>query len=164
MTKARASHGAHPQATGTALSISAWLTGTYFILELGIGLYSGSIAVISDAFHTFSAVGGILIAMLAARIARRAASVQKTYGWYRAEIVGALVNGAFLLIMALVVIVMGAIRLSNPIDLPTGMMLIAAAGGLITELISIYLLYSQQKADLTFAVLFGMSYRPLSGH
>ena len=36
-----------------ALKISAWLTGIYFLIELAIGLYSGSIAVISDAFHTF---------------------------------------------------------------------------------------------------------------
>jgi len=36
-----------------ALKISAWLTGIYFLVELGIGVYSGSIAVISDAFHTF---------------------------------------------------------------------------------------------------------------
>ena len=43
-----------------ALKISAWLTGIYFLVELGIGVYSGSIAVISDAFHTFSAVGGVV--------------------------------------------------------------------------------------------------------
>lgn len=40
-----------------ALKITTWLTGIYFIIELGLGIYSGSIAVISDAFHTFSAVG-----------------------------------------------------------------------------------------------------------
>lgn len=148
MAKESHGHAAHLQATGTALRISAWLTGIYFIIELGIGLYTGSIAVISDAFHTFSAVGGILVALVAARIARRAPSLEKTFGWYRAEILGALINGAFLLVMALVVIAMGAMRLMTPIDLPTGAMLIAAAGGLFTEFISIYLLYRQQGRDL----------------
>ena len=141
-------HAGHMPSSGRALSISAWLTGVYFIVELGIGLWTGSVAVISDAFHTFSAVGGVLVAIIAARIAKRQADEQKSFGWFRAETIGALVNGAFLLIMALVVIVMGLMRLGNPIDLPTGPMLIAAAGGLVTEFISLYLLYRQQGSDL----------------
>ena len=132
-------HAGHMPSSGRALSISAWLTGVYFIVELGIGLWTGSVAVISDAFHTFSAVGGVLVAIIAAHIAKRPADEQKSFGWLRAEIIGALVNGAFLLIMALV---------GNPIDLPTGPMLIAAAGGLVTEFISLYLLYRQQGSDL----------------
>ena len=128
--------------------ISGWLTGIYFVVELGIGLWTGSIAVISDAFHTFSAVGGVLVAIVSARIAKRPADDQHTFGWYRAEVVGALANGAFLLVMAIVVIVMGAMRLGKPIPLETGPMLIAAAGGLITEFISLYLLFRQQRQDI----------------
>ena len=141
-------HAGHFPSTGKALTISAWLTGIYFILELAIGLWTGSVAVISDAFHTFSAVGGILVAIVAARLAKRPASAEKSFGWYRAEIIGALVNGAFLFVMAVLVIVMGLMRLSNPIDLPTGPMLFAAAGGLVTEFISLFLLYKQQGDDL----------------
>ena len=52
-------HGSHiPQGQGNGLSLVAWLTGFYFIIEMGIGLYTGSVSLISDAFHTFSAVGG----------------------------------------------------------------------------------------------------------
>ena len=65
----------------------------------------------------------------AARLARRPADEDRSFGWYRAEIIGALVNGGFLLAMAIVVIVMAAMRLGSPIDLPTGPMLWAAAGG-----------------------------------
>ena len=131
-----------------ALKISAWLTGIYFLIELGIGLYSGSIAVISDAFHTFSAVGGVVLAFVAARIARRPADLDRTFGHYRAEIIGALLNGAFLAGMAVLVLVMGAMRLRHPIELPTTPMLIAAAGGIVTEVISLRLLYGGQKGDL----------------
>lgn len=140
--------GGHLPSSGRALTISGWLTGIYFVIELAIGLYTGSIAVISDAFHTFSAVGGVLLAIVAARLARRPADSARTFGWYRAEIIGALINGAFLLVMAVVVIVMGAMRLNAPIDLPTGPMLLAAAGGFATEFVSIYLLYRQQSHDL----------------
>ncbi|MDZ7711373.1 MAG: cation diffusion facilitator family transporter [Roseovarius sp.] len=130
------------------MAISAWLTGVYFVVEMGIGLWTGSIAVISDAFHTFSAVGGVLVAIIAARLARRPADEDRSFGWYRAEIIGALVNGGFLLGMALVVIVMAAMRLSQPIDLPTGPMLLAAAGGLVTEFISLGLIWKQSQSDL----------------
>ncbi len=118
------------------------------MIELAIGLWTGSIAVISDAFHTFSAVGGVLVAIVAARMALRPADEERSFGWARAEIIGALVNGGFLLAMAVVVIAMAAMRMSAPIDLPTGPMLIAAAGGLFTEFISLALIWKQSKEDL----------------
>ncbi|SUZ32599.1 Metal cation efflux system protein CzcD [Roseibaca ekhonensis] len=141
-------HHGHMPSSGRGMAISAWLTGVYFVIEMGIGLWTGSIAVISDAFHTFSAVGGVLVAIVAARLARRPADEDRSFGWYRAEIIGALVNGGFLLGMALVVIVMAAMRLSDPIALPTGPMLLAAAGGLVTEFISLGLIWKQSKSDL----------------
>lgn len=141
-------HAGHMPSSGRGMAISAWLTGVYFVIEMGIGLWTGSIAVISDAFHTFSAVGGVLVAIAAARLARRPADEDRSFGWYRAEIVGALVNGGFLLGMALIVIAMGAMRLSDPIDLPTTPMLIAAAGGLFTEFVSLALIWRASRTDL----------------
>ena len=141
-------HAGHLPAGGYGMAISAWLTGIYFVIEMGIGLWTGSIAVISDAFHTFSAVGGVLVAIVAARLARRPADAGRSFGWYRAEIIGALVNGGFLLGMALVVIVMGGMRLADPIDLPPLPMLAAAAGGLVTEFISLGLIWKQSRSDL----------------
>ncbi len=128
--------------------ISAWLTGLYFIAELVIGLWTGSIAVISDAFHTFSAVGGVIVALVATKLARRSADESRSFGWFRAEIIGALVNGGFLLAMAIVVIVMAAMRLSEPVHLPTGPMLWVAAGGLLTEFVALGLMWRQSKDDL----------------
>ncbi len=131
-----------------ALKITTWLTGIYFVVELALGIYSGSVAVISDAFHTFSAVGGVLLALIAGKIAMRPSTEQKTFGYLRAEIVGALLNGVFLLVMALLVLYMGYMRLKNPVELPVSIMIISAVGGIITEVISIKLLYSGQKENL----------------
>ncbi|QXT41006.1 cation diffusion facilitator family transporter [Gymnodinialimonas ceratoperidinii] len=141
-------HSGHLPTGGWGLAISAWLTGIYFFVELGIGLWTGSVAVMSDAFHTFSAVGGVFVAIVARRFAERPADDSMSFGWYRAEVIGALVNGGFLLAMAVVVIAMAAMRLSDPIDLPTTPLLIAAAGGLFTEFISLALLWKQSKDDL----------------
>ena len=120
----------------------------YFVIELAIGLSTGSVAVTSDAFHTFSAVGGVLIALGAGRLGQRSATPARTFGYFRAEIIGALFNGLFLVIMAGVVLWMGWMRLRMPMDLPTGPMLWAAAGGLVTEAISFWLLYRRQKDNL----------------
>lgn len=141
-------HAGHMPSSGRGMAISAWLTGIYFIIEMSIGLWTSSIAVISDAFHTFSAVGGVLVAIIAARLAKRPADKDFSFGWYRSEIIGALVNGGFLLGMALIVIYMAAMRMGSPIDLPTGPMLLAAAGGLVTEFISLGLIWKQSKSDL----------------
>ncbi|MDD2871780.1 MAG: cation diffusion facilitator family transporter [Candidatus Gracilibacteria bacterium] len=130
------------------LKITGWLTGVYFVIELFLGFYSGSVAVISDAFHTFSAVGGILIAFIANRISSIEANENATYGFSRSEIIGALLNGVFLLFMAIYVIYMGFNRLGIEYELPTGIMLIAAVGGLITEIISFKLVYNQQKTNI----------------
>ena len=140
-----------PSAAGEnsrALKIAGWLTGTYFLFELGIGIWTGSVAVLSDAFHTFSAVGGVVIALVAGRFATRPATRFQTFGLIRAEIVGALVNGLFLAGMAVFILGMGYMRLRDPVDLSTGPMLVAAFGGLITEAISLRLLYSGQKSNL----------------
>lgn len=145
---AHGGHAGHMPSSGRGMAISAWLTGVYFLIEMGIGLWTGSVAVISDAFHTFSAVGGVLVAIAAARLARRPADEDRSFGWYRAEIIGALVNGGFLLVMALVVIVMGAMRLAAPIELPPTPMLVAAAGGLVTEVVSLALIWKQSRDDL----------------
>ena len=143
-------HAGHMPVTGDrrALVISGWLTGFYFLVELGIGLWTGSVAVMSDAFHTFSAVGGVLIALVAQRLGERIATPAQTFGWIRAEILGALFNGLFLVGMAAYVLWMGAMRLMEPIELATTPMLLAAAGGIATELVALRLLYARQKGNL----------------
>ncbi len=142
-------HGSHvPSGPDGALGLTAWLTGIYFVIEFAIGIYTGSVSVLSDAFHTFSAVGGVILALVAARIARRKATPERSFGYGRAEIIGALLNGVFLFLMALVVLWMGYMRLRQPIDLPTMPMLVAAFGGLIIEVIALRALYASQKGDL----------------
>lgn len=144
------SHGVHAGAEGDrrALVISGWLTGGYFVVELVVGLWSGSVAVLSDAFHTFSAVGGVLIALAAQRLSQRPATARETFGWGRAEILGALFNGVFLVLMAGYVFWMGAMRLSEPVELPTTVMLWVAAGGIATEVVAFWLMYQRQKTNL----------------
>jgi len=130
------------------LKITWWLTWIYFFIELWLWFYSWSVAVLSDAFHTFSAVWGILIAFIANKISSREANIDSTYWFKRAEIVWALLNGVFLFLMAIYVLYMWYNRLWMEFELPTWIMLLAALGWLITEVISFKLIYKQQKNDI----------------
>lgn len=131
-----------------ALLWSAILTGVYFIIELIVGLVINSIAVLSDAFHTFSAVGGVLIALVASHYASKPPTEKRTFGFLRAEIFGAFVNGLLLVGMAVLILLMGYKRLQSPVFVPPLPMLLVAGGGLITEIISLSMLFKGQKRDL----------------
>ena len=138
----------HHAPKGRGLKLAAWVTGAYFFFEMAVGIYTGSVMVIVDAAHTFSAVGGVVLALVARRIAKRAATPEQTFGGQRAEIIGALLNGMALLVMAAVAITMGVMRLGSPIDLPTTPMFIVAAVGILTEVWLIALMYRDQKHDV----------------
>lgn len=138
----------HHAPKGRGLKLAAWVTGAYFFFEMAVGIYTGSVMVIVDAAHTFSAVGGVVLALVARRIAKREATPEQTFGGQRAEIIGALLNGMALLVMAVVAITMGMMRLGSPIDLPTTPMFIVAAVGILTEVWLITLMYRDQKHDV----------------
>jgi len=138
----------HHAPKGRGLKLAAWVTGAYFFFEMAVGIYTGSVMVIVDAAHTFSAVGGVVLALVARRIAKRAATPEQTFGGQRAEIIGALLNGMALLVMAIVAISMGVMRLGSPIDLPTTPMFVVAAVGILTEVWLIALMYRDQKHDV----------------
>ena len=138
----------HHAPRGRGLKLAAWVTGAYFLFEMAVGLYTGSVMVIVDAAHTFSAVGGVVLALVARRIAKREATPEQTFGGQRAEIIGALLNGMALLVMAVVAITMGVMRLGSPIELPTTPMFVVAAVGILTEIWLIALMFRDQKHDV----------------
>ena len=72
------------------------LTGTYFIAEMVFGVLSGSLAVLADAFHMLTDVVALVCGHWIARLALRGKTLQVSFGWQRAEVVGALCNACFL--------------------------------------------------------------------
>lgn len=75
------------------------ITGGFGIFELVGGWWAGSLALISDAGHMFTDAGALLLALLANHIGQRPATYGKTYGYARAEVIGALLNGLTMLIL-----------------------------------------------------------------
>ncbi len=101
----------------------------YFVAELAGGVYTGSLALLSDAVHMLTDVAAICLSLLTLWISERPASAGKTYGYLRAEILGALLNGLFLWLLAIFIWFEAVRRLRNPMPVAgLGVMAIAAVG------------------------------------
>jgi cobalt-zinc-cadmium efflux system protein len=90
------------------------ITSFYFVVELIGGFMSGSLALISDAIHMLTDIAALCLGLLTLWIAARPASSAKTYGYLRAEILGALLNGLFLWLLVVFIWIEAAQRLRNP--------------------------------------------------
>lgn len=86
--------------SGKEIRIGALLTldTVFFVIEITIGYMSHSLALIADSFHMLNDIFSLLVALWAVSVAKnRGPDAKYTYGWKRAEILGALVNAVFLI-------------------------------------------------------------------
>lgn len=98
----------------TLLSIMIAMVAVFAIVEFVGGVWSGSLALLSDAFHMMSDLGALVVGLVATRLALRESSPGKSYGWKRAEIVGAFANGVFLLSICFFILLEATQRFITP--------------------------------------------------
>ena len=120
----------------------------YAVAEVAGGLISGSLALLADAGHMVSDAGAIALTLFAMQFARRPPSPTRTFGYHRAEILAALVNGATLVGIALLILVEAFGRLRTPTVVEGPLMLAIAGGGLLVNLAGLYLLRGGQHGSL----------------
>lgn len=127
-------HGArHSQ---RRLLIALLITGGFGLIELAGGFWSGSLALISDAGHMFTDASALLLALIANIISQRPANYAKSYGYSRAEVIGALVNSVTMLGLVLWIFVEAVQRLLNP-NVVNGLGVMVIAGiGLLVNIVS----------------------------
>ena len=89
------------------------LTFSFFVVEIVVGNMTNSLALVADAFHMLSDMISLLIGLVAVRIAKRSSSIN-TYGWVRAEVVGANTNTVFLLALCLTIVFDTIKRMISP--------------------------------------------------
>lgn len=114
------------------LIIMLTLTFLYFLIELVTGYISHSMALIADSFHMMSDVMALSIAYACLKIAERS-TTKNTFGWVRAEVLGALVNGVFLLALCFSIFVESLQRLfePQPIKSPRNVLFVGTIGFII---------------------------------
>lgn len=136
------------QMSGQRFFIVTVLNAVITILEVVGGLLSGSLALLSDAFHNLGDTFSIVISYVAHRISQRQEDQRNTFGYGRAQILAAMLN-AFLLIIVSVFLVIEAVkRLSHPETINGGLMLWVAIIGLLANLVSALLMHGGAKHNL----------------
>lgn len=121
-----------------ALWITFALTFTYFAIEVVGGILTNSLALLADAAHMLTDVGGLALALFAAWMSQKPATPTKTYGYYRIEILAALANAVVLFLISFYILYEAYQRFQEPPEVDSLPMLAVAAVGLVVNLIGIW--------------------------
>ena len=128
--------------TGSVISMIG-LTASFFLVEVIVGYATNSMALVADSFHMLSDVMSLVIGFLALRYSKRNQRTERnTFGWQRAEVLGALVNAVFLIALCFSILVESMKRLVSPEEIHNPVLiLIVGAAGLLVNLIGLALFY-----------------------
>ena len=118
------------------------------VVEILGGLLSGSLALLSDAFHNLSDSASIVISYIAQRIATKPETPQRTFGYRRAEILSALLNAGLLIVIALFIVIEAVKRFMHPDHVNGDIMTVVAVVGLLANFISAGLLHAGSRHSL----------------
>ena len=144
-------HGA--TANRTRLLVAIAIIGAFLVVQVVGGVLSGSLSLLADAGHMASDLIGLVVALVAAMVAARPATDRQTYGYRRAEVLGALVNGVILIVVAVTVLVSAIGRLVSGAEgeaheVRGGVMLVIAVLGLLANLAAMLVLRAGAKDSI----------------
>lgn len=152
-------HGGHghshaPKSFGRAFAIGTILNLTFVIVEVGYGIAAGSVALLADAGHNMSDVLGLVIAWVAAALAKRSPTSRYTYGFRSTSILAALTNGVLLLVATGIIAIEAVRRLYEPAAVEGTTVMIVAAIGIVINGATALLFMSGRKGDLNVKAAF----------
>ncbi|MDO9069133.1 MAG: cation diffusion facilitator family transporter [Deltaproteobacteria bacterium] len=124
------------------------LTALLMLVEFAGGWLSGSLALISDAGHMLTDVLALGLSLLAIRFAVTPANAKKTYGFYRLEILAALLNGVTLIVLSGYIFYEAWQRFSSPTEIKSGLMIIVALAGLAVNIAGFFVLRASSRDNL----------------
>lgn len=138
----------HSSDNSRRLVIAISIVAVFLVVEVVGSVFAGSLALIADAGHMFSDLLGLVVALVALGIARRPATDRQTFGYQRAEVLGALANGLILTGVAIFVAVQGVTRLFAPSEVLGVPMLVIAGLGLIANVVVMFVLRGGAKDSI----------------
>ena len=132
------------------LAISLGITTVVMAVQIVGAVLTGSLALLADAAHMFTDAAALVIALIASSVAARPADARNTFGYQRAEVFGAAVNGVILIVLSVWVAVEGIRRLITPseVEVAGGLMLIVAIVGLLANAAAMWLLSAAQRRSI----------------
>lgn len=136
------------------LKIALVITLITMLLEFFYGFLSNSLALISDAIHMFTHSFALIISLLAIIIASKKAPLEKTFGYYRAEVLAAFINGITIVLSILWIIYEAVVRFFNPATIDIKTALIVASIGLIVNIITGVILMQGDRENVNLKSAF----------
>ena len=138
----------HKQLKGRNLFISILLNILITVAQVIGGLVSGSLALLSDALHNFTDVISLIVSYIATVLSKKSASLHKTFGYKRAEILAAFVNASTLIIIAVLLIKEAIIRFQDPHEIKSGLVIWLSLLGIIVNGLSVLLLKKDSERNM----------------
>ena len=138
----------HGELKGRNLLISIFLNILITAAQVVGGIVSGSLALLSDALHNFSDVLSLVVSYIANRLAKKQASLHKTFGYKRAEILAAFVNASTLIIVAVLLIIEAIKRFQNPQEIESNLVIWLSFLGIIANGLSVLLLKKDAESNM----------------
>ena len=132
------------------LAVSLGITSVVMVVQIIGSALSGSLALLADAGHMFADAAALVIALIASSVAARPADDRRTFGYQRAEVLGALINGVILVVLSVWIAVEAIQRLMAPeqVDVAGGLMLLIALFGLVANGSALWLLSAAQRTSI----------------
>lgn len=141
-------HGVGVDVDLRMLAVALAINVVFVVVEVVLGIVSGSLALLSDAAHMLSDAGAIGLALVAARLARRKAGGSMTFGLKRGEILSAQVNGITLLVLAVLIVIEAVRRLVDPTEVEAGIVLVVGLAGVPVNLAAAWALSKANRSSL----------------
>jgi cobalt-zinc-cadmium efflux system protein len=130
------------------LTIVFFTTLAYLVAEVVGGWWTGSLALLADAGHMLTDVAGVGLALLAIRFGEKPATPQRTFGYYRFEILAALTNAVVLILISIYILYEAYFRFLNPPKVESGTMMWVAGVGMAVNLYGVFLLRKSSGESL----------------
>lgn len=141
-------HGTPGDARG-ALKLALGFSAVFLVAELAVGLWTGSLALLSDGAHMISDVGALFLALAAAQVATRKADATMTFGLARAEVLGAFLNGVVLVFASAYIVFEAVGRLiAGAPEVAGAPVLVVGVLGLLVNLGSAWFLHGADHGNL----------------
>ena len=148
-------HDHHARATGisddqvrSAMTKVLLMTAVFMCVEATAGFWTGSLALLGDSAHMLTDVGALAMALVSFRLSQRPRTPEHTFGLRRVEVVGALANGAFLIVLAMTLIWHAVGRFHEPTEVLSQEMLIVAILGLAVNIVAGFILMRGSHSNL----------------
>jgi len=138
----------HRDAASQPLKITLFLVLVIMVAEVLGGVFSNSLALLSDAGHMFTDALALGLSLFAMNLARRPATPTKTFGYLRAEIMAALANGIILILISVVIFYEAYLRFQTEPTIKSPLMLVVAGIGFVANVVMIFVLREQSHKSI----------------